>query len=185
MKKAILGTLATLAVCGLVALAADEKAPGGGKDKGAQARAGGRFAGGGKLAGLGLTDEQKAKIAEIRQAVRERIAAVLTDEQKAKFQALRQKVGERVKELRPNLTDDQKAKVKEILQAARQTAQAATSPEEKLKAFGAAKEEIRKLLTEEQAQKIEALKGKLGGLRGAVQKWRARSGAEGTGKAAE
>jgi Spy/CpxP family protein refolding chaperone len=171
MKKVVLGFLATLAVGGLIALAAEEQA-GASKDSAAQAGAGG-----GRFAALGLTDEQRAKIAEIRKGVREQIQAVLTDDQKAKLQTLREKIGERLQELRPKLTDDQKAKIKEILQAAKAKAAAANTPEEKAKVFQTAKEELRGVLTDEQAQKIETLKGKLAGLRGLIQKWRARRGA--------
>ena len=165
MKKVVLGLLVTLAAGGLIALAADDQA-GADKEKGVKA--------GGKIAALGLTDEQRARIAEIHKGIGEQILAVLTDEQKAKLQAFRQGVGEQIKELLPNLTDEQKAKIKEILQAAKAKAAAATTPEEKAKAFQSAKEEIRGLLTDEQAKKIEDLKGKFGGLRGLVQKWRAR-----------
>jgi Spy/CpxP family protein refolding chaperone len=160
MNKILLGLVGTLALSSLIALAADQAAPAAG-EKGPKAGVGMRW---GQRLGLNLTADQKAKIAGIRQNAREQVKAVLTDEQKAKIAAAKEKL----QAMRPNLTDDQKAKIKEIFGAAREKAKAAGTPEEKAKIFQAARAEARKLLTDEQIQKIDALKAHLKGWRGRV-----------------
>jgi Spy/CpxP family protein refolding chaperone len=69
---------------------------------------------------LNLTEDQKAKLKQIRESTRSQIEAVLTDDQKAKLRAAReqqQKARQSFASL--NLNDDQKAKIRSIREEAR------------------------------------------------------------------
>jgi periplasmic protein CpxP/Spy len=85
--------------------------------------------GGKKFAQLNLTDEQKAKIKQIREATKQQIDAILTSEQKEQRRIAR----EQNKKPRLNLTDDQKAKIKAIRQDSKAQIEAVLTPEQKQK----------------------------------------------------
>ncbi len=69
---------------------------------------------------LNLTEDQKAKIKQIRESTRAQIETVLTDEQKAKLRAAREEGQKMRKDMASlNLTDDQKAKIRSIRQEAK------------------------------------------------------------------
>jgi Spy/CpxP family protein refolding chaperone len=94
--------------------------------------------------GLNLTDEQKAKVKEIRTDSRAKVHAVLTPEQLAKLDAVKgegfKARREAWKEVRASLTDEQKASIKDIRKAGLEAFKAVLTPEqlEKLKAWHAA-----------------------------------------------
>jgi len=126
------------------------------------------------LAGLELSDRQKAQIKEIMdaahkqaaeaegrkakkeimEAARKKVSEVLTDEQREKL-AARRKAG-RPGDLRGlDLTDEQKAQVKEIMQAAREQAAEAEGREAKMEIYKAARKKIAEdVLTEEQRKQV-------------------------------
>ena len=129
--------------------------------------------------GLNLTEEQRARIKEIRQqakadaakatdekakreirrAANEKIKnEVLTAEQRAKLEQMRKEIRCPVLN-KLNLTEDQKAKVKEIMATAREDAKKAPDKEAKKAIFKAAWEKIKnQVLTAEQRTKLEELK---------------------------
>lgn len=82
-----------------------------------------------KLDQLNLTDEQKAKIKQIREATKQQIDAILTAEQKEQRRVAR----EQNKKTRLNLTEDQKAKIKAIRQDSKAQIEAVLTPEQKQK----------------------------------------------------
>jgi len=78
---------------------------------------------------LNLTDDQKAKIKQIREATKQQIDALLTAEQKEQRRVAR----EQHKKTRLNLTEDQKAKIKAIRQDSKAQIEAVLTPEQKQK----------------------------------------------------
>jgi Spy/CpxP family protein refolding chaperone len=88
---------------------------------------------------LGLTEEQKAQLAEIRQNTRAEIQNILTPQQQEQFQAMTFKMGQGMEAFRSlNLSDEQKSQVQDILQSQ--------------------KSQIQEILTPEQMQKIQTLR---------------------------
>jgi len=137
----------------------------------------------GKRPDLGLTDEQKAKMAEIRKAAaakmkdakpedrkgimedaRKEMEAILTPEQLEKFKKMRAG-GRHGRGQMPDvgLTDEQKAKIAEIRKAAMAEARKA-KPQERRTIVDKMHKDIRALLTEEQLDKLK--KARQGGRRG-------------------
>ena len=136
---------------GLV-LAADgkrpPKAPPRGGDRGG---IGQRPGGGGGLAGLDLTEEQKAQIAEIRKKymklMKEEINAVLTEEQQARLQ-----------DRDPGLSQEQKTRLKTLHESHREKMRAAETPEEKKALMEQMKAEMSEFLTEDQIEKLKRMR---------------------------
>lgn len=131
----------------------------------------------------GLTDEQKAKIRELHKGlrekrkatktpeerakliatVREEVEKVLTEEQLAKLKKLRQAaLAERDPLNKLSLTEDQKAKIAELRKAAAEKAKATEDREERVKIFATLRQDVKKLLTEEQVKKLEAARPRPG-----------------------
>ncbi len=86
---------------------------------------------------LGLTDSQKARLAEIRNNTRTEIDKILTPEQRQQRQQ-RQANSQNRQEGRnrgskANLTDAQKADIKKIMQSSRADMEAVLTPEQKVK----------------------------------------------------
>jgi len=101
---------------------------------------------------LDLTDEQKKKMREIRDAggTREEMQAVLTPEQQAKAAELRkERMGERADRMKEELglSSEQMAKIKDIRKA------------------GGSREEVRAVLTPEQQVKFDAMRSEHQGQR--------------------
>jgi len=95
---------------------------------------------------LNLTDDQKARLKQIRESSRAQIESVLTDEQKSKLQAMKQQrqamrqqgqsmrqQGQRGKGVWAslNLTDDQKARIREIRENAKTQRNAVLTSEQR------------------------------------------------------
>jgi Spy/CpxP family protein refolding chaperone len=135
---------------------------------------------------LGLSEEQQSQAKEIMQGAREKAEAaetreqkheimqnakqqmeeLLTAEQKEKLEQLKARRGRDGRRGRMgkalDLTDEQKAKAKEIFRKAREDAKDAGTPEAKREIFQNAKEQMERLLTEEQKAKLEKLKEQRG-----------------------
>ncbi len=93
------------------------------------------------LQNLGLTESQKAQLAEIRQNTRTEIQNILTPQQQEQFQAITANMDQRMEAFRSlNLSDEQKSQVWNIVQSK--------------------KSQIQEILTPEQRQKIQTLRQK-------------------------
>lgn len=81
---------------------------------------------------LGLTDEQKDQMAEIRRNTRTQIEAVLTPEQKEQFQtAMENSRGVRGAIKSMNLTPEQRSQVRQIMQSSKEQMNAVLTPEQR------------------------------------------------------
>lgn len=145
MKKFVVAL--TLALASSVALAESETGSENGSTSGAKAAPVARM-----QDELDLTDEQKQKMREIRDAggTREEMQAVLTAEQQAKAAELRkERMGERADRMKEELglSSEQMAKIKDIRKA------------------GGTREEVRAVLTPEQQVKFDAMRSEHQGQR--------------------
>lgn len=81
---------------------------------------------------LNLSNEQKARLKEIRESTRAKIEAVLTDEQKTQLRTAMQQQGKDRQAFRNlNLTDDQQAKIRAIRQESRKQMDEVLTPEQR------------------------------------------------------
>ncbi len=81
---------------------------------------------------LGLTDQQKNQIGEIRQKSRSQIEAILTQEQKEKFKtAMQNRQGMRGAIKAMNLTPEQNKQIRQIMQSSREQINAVLTAEQK------------------------------------------------------
>lgn len=82
---------------------------------------------------LGLTQEQKAKMAEIRKSTRSQIEAILTPQQREQLQAAMQdsRPNKRQAFAALNLTPEQKTQMREIRQSAKSQYEAVLTPEQR------------------------------------------------------
>ena len=82
---------------------------------------------------LGLTQEQKTKMAQIRQNTRSQIEAILTPQQREQFQAAMQdsRPNKRQAFAALNLTPEQKAQMRQIRQSAKSQFEAVLTPEQR------------------------------------------------------
>ncbi|WP_017316334.1 Spy/CpxP family protein refolding chaperone [Mastigocladopsis repens] len=87
---------------------------------------------GGALQRLGLTDEQKAKIKEIRSNARAEMDKILTEQQREQLKTAmqnRQGKGDRFASL--NLTDQQKNQMRQLMQSQKTQIEAILTPQQK------------------------------------------------------
>ena len=84
---------------------------------------------------LGLTEEQKAKIASIRQNSRSQIEAVLTPQQREQLKTARQDTRQNRRQAFTalNLTPEQKTQMRQIRQSAKSQFEAVLTPEQREK----------------------------------------------------
>lgn len=89
---------------------------------------------GDRYADLNLSDDQKSKMAQIREQSNAKILPILTLDQQAKFNAASADGNSTMKTLKElNLNDDQKQKIRAILKDQRQQFQAILTPEQQAK----------------------------------------------------
>jgi Spy/CpxP family protein refolding chaperone len=127
-----------------------------------------------------LTEDQKTKITELRKGIREKMQAAKTrDERRKVFTTVQEDINkllteEQVKKLEElvkaarlardplmkleDLTDEQKAKIAELRKGLKAKMEAAKTRDERRKVFTSLQEEIKKILTEEQAKKLGELR---------------------------
>ena len=87
---------------------------------------------GGPLQRLGLTDEQKAKITEIRRNTRAEMEKILTEQQREQLKtAMENRQGRRGAFAALNLTDDQKNQMRQVMQSQKTQIEGVLTAEQK------------------------------------------------------